>query len=349
MEKEITVLIDALLAIQSGKRPDQETILRLRDEGLIELADVTNLQSVGREYIPTVLTAKGVRLLETGKLHVNKAQSSDSGKKRWDVFISHASEDKAEIAHDLAEALRKRGYAVWYDQFSLKLGDSLRESIDRGLAQSRYGVVILSKHFFAKRWPGRELNGLTAIEIGGENVILPIWHGVTHDEVLKFSPMLADKRAANTKDGLDSIVAAIEQVISPPITAEIEQQLQAAEETLQEYRCPHCKSPLSTRSSVQVSEDDDGLYEDFQCGYAHLDGYMRRPCPSDPKFPKPEDFEFTYQELLQESHWKWRCFANGKTREAQMLSLMPGLGRTKEEARDRVVATYRDYAKPWKG
>lgn len=75
----------------------------------------------------------------------------------WDVFISHAWEDKEEVAHPLAEALKAKGLSVWYDKFTLKIGDSLRQSIDNGLSKSRYGVVILSKSFFAKKWPKNEL------------------------------------------------------------------------------------------------------------------------------------------------------------------------------------------------
>jgi len=268
--------------------------------------------------------------------------------KRWDIFISHASEDKEEIAHALAEALQKRGFAVWYDKFSLKLGDSLRESIDQGLAESRFGVVILSKHFFAKRWPNKELNGLTAIEINGEKLILPVWHRITHDEVLKFSPTLADRKAVRTEKGLDAVVEAIAAVVDPPLAEDLREQLQTAEETLQEYRCPFCEAPLSARSSVDLSEDDSGLYENFECGYAHIDGYMEHPCPSDPKFPKLTDYKFIDEEVEGDSHWKWQCVAIGNTKEAQKLMLLPGLGRTKEEARARVEESYRNYAKPWK-
>jgi len=66
-----------------------------------------------------------------------------------DVFVSHAWEDKEEIAGPLAETLRRKGLRVWYDEFTLTVGDSLCRSIDRGLAQSRYGIIILSPHFFA--------------------------------------------------------------------------------------------------------------------------------------------------------------------------------------------------------
>ena len=68
----------------------------------------------------------------------------------WDVFISHASEDKEGFVRPLAKSLRQRGLRVWYDEFTLKVGDSLRRSIDRGLARSRYGVVVISPNFLRK-------------------------------------------------------------------------------------------------------------------------------------------------------------------------------------------------------
>lgn len=116
----------------------------------------------------------------------------------YDAFISHASEDKGTLVRPLARMLNKMGFYIWYDEFELKIGDSLRQSIDKGLVNSKYGIVVLSKSFFAKNWPQYELNGLTAKEIGGQKVILPIWHEVTKEEVLKYSPTLADKVAADS-------------------------------------------------------------------------------------------------------------------------------------------------------
>jgi hypothetical protein len=78
----------------------------------------------------------------------------------YDVFISHANEDKDDIVRPLAKALEQKRVAVWYDEFSLSVGSSLRRSIDLGLAKSRCGVVVLSPHFFGKAWPEWELNGL---------------------------------------------------------------------------------------------------------------------------------------------------------------------------------------------
>lgn len=116
----------------------------------------------------------------------------------YDAFISHATEDKVSLVRPLAKRLSNMGYRIWYDEFELRVGDSLRESIDKGLVNSTYGIVVLSKAFFEKNWPQYELNGLTAKEMGGKKVVLPIWHQVTRDDVLKYSPPLADKVALDT-------------------------------------------------------------------------------------------------------------------------------------------------------
>jgi hypothetical protein len=131
-----------------------------------------------------------------------------------DVFISHASEDKDTLARPLAETLLTRGHGVWFDEFELVLGDSLRRSIDRGLANSRFGVVILSPSFFAKEWPQRELDGLTSREVGeADKVILPVWHEVDREYIARFSPTLADKLAVLSKVGVPAIVEEIERAL----------------------------------------------------------------------------------------------------------------------------------------
>ena len=71
----------------------------------------------------------------------------------YDIFISHASENKKEIAKPLAQHLINLGFKVWYDDLSLKIGDSLRESIDKGIANSSYGFIIISKILLKKNGP----------------------------------------------------------------------------------------------------------------------------------------------------------------------------------------------------
>ena len=134
--------------------------------------------------------------------------TEDDARLSYDVFISHASEDKESFVRALAERLTQGGLAVWYDDTTLKWGDSLRREIDKGLARSRFGVVVLSESFFRKEWPQRELDGLVQLETAGRSRILPIWHKVSKDEVAAFSPTLADKVALNTAVmTLDEIVA----------------------------------------------------------------------------------------------------------------------------------------------
>jgi len=116
----------------------------------------------------------------------------------YDAFISHAYEDKEDLVRPLAVRLREAGFSVWYDDFQLKVGDSLRRSIDKGLANSKFGIVVLSPAFFSKNWPQYELDGLVAKEMIGGKVILPLWHKVSKDEVMAYSPTLADKLALNT-------------------------------------------------------------------------------------------------------------------------------------------------------
>ena len=132
----------------------------------------------------------------------------------YDFFISHASEDKDGFVRGLAEALLARNVRVWYDEFTLKVGDSLRRNIDRGLAESRFGVVIVSKNFFGKEWPQKELDALFSQEASSKTRILPIWHEISKDEVVEYSPMLADKVAFKTSmDSTDEIADALCELV----------------------------------------------------------------------------------------------------------------------------------------
>ncbi len=113
----------------------------------------------------------------------------------YDAFIAHATEDKEEIVRALSEELTELGFKIWYDETELKLGDSLRESIDHGLKKSRFGIVVLSPNFFSKDWPKYELNSLVAREMQEGKVLIPIHYKVSLKEVLNYSPSLADRFA----------------------------------------------------------------------------------------------------------------------------------------------------------
>ena len=134
----------------------------------------------------------------------------------YDAFICHASEDRDDFVRPLAEALQSQNVAVWYDEFTLKLGDSIRRSLDKGLKQCRFGVVVLSRAFFQKGWPQYELDGLAEREMKGrDKVVLPVWHGVTHQDIMEYSPTLAGRKAVSSSEGLEKVVGEIVYVVHP--------------------------------------------------------------------------------------------------------------------------------------
>lgn len=134
--------------------------------------------------------------------------------KRYDVFISHASEDKDSLVRELADHLSGRGYKVWYDEFELSVGKGLRRSIDYGIRESRYGIVVLSKHFFGKGWPNYELDGLVQIDIEHPGIILPIWHDIGQRDVSAYSASLANIVAILTNNRtVSDVVTQLERTI----------------------------------------------------------------------------------------------------------------------------------------
>ncbi len=130
------------------------------------------------------------QLVKVDKDYIEFMKKENEKMSKRDVFISHASEDK-DFVRPLAEELIRIGFSIWYDEYELTVGDKLLERIDDGLTKSRYGIVVLSKHFFKKEWTNKELGGLTAKEANGQKVILPLWHNITKEDVVKSSPILA--------------------------------------------------------------------------------------------------------------------------------------------------------------
>lgn len=142
--------------------------------------------------------------------------------KKYDLFISHASEDKDVIVRPLATILERMSVMVWYDEFSLQLGDSLTASIDKGLQESRYGLLVLSKAFLVKRWPEYEYRSLMTREIDGERVILPLWYDVTKEDVKNFSLYLADIKALSISSrNHGMVIPAILKVVRPDVFLEL--------------------------------------------------------------------------------------------------------------------------------
>lgn len=180
-----------------------EAALRSLDDGIQRVISIA--QNIDHE--PSDV------LWEVIPQEIKKQELGEMQTAEWDVFISHASEDKEAFVRPLAEELEARGLKVWFDEFTLTIGDSLRQSIDRGLARSRFGIVVISPNFMRKEWPQRELDGLVAREIAGVKVILPIWHCINAEGIRKFSPTLADKLAVSSEEGIDHVIAELMRAI----------------------------------------------------------------------------------------------------------------------------------------
>lgn len=169
-----------------------------------------------------------ISLWETRVFHIYNVQDSKAtisveqprnpsgtGQFEWDVFISHATEDKENFVRELANRLEQNGLKVWYDEFTLKVGDRLRESIEKGLSTSQYGIVVLSHAFFKKDWPQRELSVLLERDSRNRKVILPIWLDLNVDDVKKYFPLMADMIACKAEDGMDKVVDDLMAVLRP--------------------------------------------------------------------------------------------------------------------------------------
>lgn len=171
----------------------------IRDLKSIERKAKSYQSKLRSSSIPSLTTVPSLYLGTSNDSDID-AFLYDDYEKEYDVFISHASEDKDEVARPLAEALRNNGLSVWYDEFELRIGDSLRRKIDKGIANSNFGVIVISRDFISKGWTNYELDGLITRAVNGEQTMLPVWHNVTKREVINYSPSLADKLARSTTD-----------------------------------------------------------------------------------------------------------------------------------------------------
>lgn len=174
---------------------------------------INGLMTIGTTYPRNVsITAHGIDNISNFEESITLQSANPNTK--WDVFISHASEDKNDVANPLAAKLNEIGLTVWYDQFTLKWGDSLMDSINNGLKNSLFGVVILSQSFFGKKWPETELKALFSLATtSGEKKILPLRYRISHDEVVKYSPLLSDTISRSWDEGLDNLAKEVKELV----------------------------------------------------------------------------------------------------------------------------------------
>lgn len=166
------------------------------------------------------------------------------------VFVCHAHEDKDTVARPIAEALREAGLEVWFDEFSLRVGDSIRQRIEEGLASCNYGVVVLSAHFFAKNWPQAELDALLGRDLAGAARVLPVWHDIEREEVERRAPILAGRFAARSSVGLDRVV---ELLLNAMLPDDAHRTMEGLTVSLEPKRVLLAKGMWRVKSSIRLA------------------------------------------------------------------------------------------------
>jgi hypothetical protein len=208
------------------------------------------------------------------------------------LFISHSSEDQQDFVRPLAEALSREYDRVWYSEYELTLGDSLFEKINAGLASCDFGIVVLSKSFFEKKWTQAELDGLFALETRTRKIILPIWKDVTEDEVKAFSPILAGRLAVPTAAGLPKVLEQIRIAVS---VSDRQRQLSAlatASERVQKFK----EKQADKRRSEQLLASEKGA-EVVSAGVETLWQAVQNVLSTGMDQSSPVKFEFSKNSL----------------------------------------------------
>jgi hypothetical protein len=141
---------------------------------------------------------------------------------RYDVFISHAVEDKESIANELYDRLKESTrLRIWYSGKKLIPGESIEKTIYKGLRRSRYGIAILSPTYLRKNWTTQELHSLLFRERDKDHVIFPILHQITLDEIVEKYPFMRDRYCISSNKGMDNVIRAITDKIKPSLLADI--------------------------------------------------------------------------------------------------------------------------------
>jgi hypothetical protein len=194
-----------------GGLPDQTSSADLSFSGRMFLYSEQQPDPAAISVTHALARTKGIHLLVRSEDY----RDARSGYEKPLAFISHDSRDKKEVAEPIAVGLMKLLCPVWYDEFTLKVGDSLRQSIENGIKECRTCVLILSPDFLTNEgWTKAEFDSIYTREIVEKsNVILPVWHKVGAREVYEYSPRLADKKGISTEKGVEEVIRQLKAAI----------------------------------------------------------------------------------------------------------------------------------------
>lgn len=124
-----------------------------------------------------------------------------------DVFLCHAWDDRSGAAKQLHDLLESRGVKVWFSEKDVALGTPLLREIDKGLAKSRVGIVLVTpallRRLQAEGIADKELSALLA-----RDLLVPIVHNTTYEALREVSPLLGSRSGLSTAEAPMADVAA---------------------------------------------------------------------------------------------------------------------------------------------
>jgi hypothetical protein len=125
---------------------------------------------------------------------------------RRDVFLCHAWDDRAAAAKELHDLLESRGVSVWFSEKDVALGTPLLREIDKGLAKSRVGIVLVTPALL-RRLQGESIADKELSVLLARDQLVPIVHGTTYEALRDVSPMLASRTGLSTVENSMAVVA----------------------------------------------------------------------------------------------------------------------------------------------
>lgn len=182
--------------VDKRKRRNKQYLKLQHEENVIRKKQEKEFRDMKNDYEKRIAESTKIPDILNKQVEINEDQNIE----KYDVFVSHAWEDKESFVDEFVNCLRKLDLKVWYDKSEISWGDSMRKRIDEGLRKSTFGVAVLTPNYIAdeKYWTKSELDGLFQLESINGKTLLPIWHNLTKKEVMDYSPIIASKLAMNT-------------------------------------------------------------------------------------------------------------------------------------------------------
>jgi len=163
---------------------------------------------------PVFYTTAEVRTLTPIRENIEKRVSIPDLR---DVFLCHAWDDRKEVAKELHDLLEARGVSVWFSEKDVLLGSPLLREIDRGLAKSRVGIVLVTPALL-KRLQGEGIADKELSALLARDLLVPIVHNTTYEELREVSPLLGSRSGLSTaEESLAELAAKLAELVAPPL------------------------------------------------------------------------------------------------------------------------------------